>query len=79
MEEVDLIDVDNDKGLSKVLEHQRMATIKAQQDQANKPVKLSTVQCIICMENMKDVTTTSCGTLLATLHLNLLNLLNEWS
>ena len=38
-----------------------MATIKAQQEQANKPVKLSTLQCIICMDNMKDLTATHCG------------------
>jgi len=61
VEEIDLRDVDDDKGLSQVLERQRMATIKAQQEQANKPVKLSTLQCIICMENMKDLTATHCG------------------
>lgn len=55
-------DIDDDAGLSKVLEQQRMATIKAQQEQANKPVKLSTLQCIICMETMKDLTATHCGT-----------------
>lgn len=61
IEEVDLVDVDADDGLSKVLEQQRVATIKAQQEQAGKPVKLSTLQCIICMENMKDLTATHCG------------------
>ena len=61
IEEIDLRDVDNDSGLSKVLEQQRVATIKAQQEQANKPIKLSTLQCIICMENMKDLTATHCG------------------
>ena len=53
--------MDDDKGLSKVLEQQRIATIKAQQEQASKSVKLSTLQCIICMESMKDLTATSCG------------------
>lgn len=62
VEEVDLRDVDDDKGLSKVLEDQRMATIKAQQEQAAIPVKLATLSCIICMDAMKDVTATSCGT-----------------
>ena len=57
-----LQDIDDDTGLSKVLEQQRMATIQAQKEQANKPVKLSTLQCIICMENMKDLTATHCGT-----------------
>ena len=55
-------DVDDDAGLSKVLEQQRMATIQAQKEQASRPVKLSTLQCIICMENMKDLTATHCGT-----------------
>lgn len=40
-----------------------MALIKTQQEEARRPVKLSTVQCIICMENMKDLTATSCGRL----------------
>lgn len=61
LEEVDLRDVDDDKGLSEVLEQQRLATIKAQQEQASRPVKLSTIQCIICMESMKDLTATHCG------------------
>lgn len=63
IEEVDLRDVDNDAGLSRVLEQQRKATIAAQQEQASKPVKLSTLQCIICMEPMKVVTATHCGKL----------------
>ena len=61
IEEVDLRDVDEDNRLSKVLEQQRMATIRAQQEQANRPVKLSTLQCIICMESMTDLTATHCG------------------
>lgn len=63
IEEVDLRDVDNDAGLSRVLEQQRKATIAAQQEQASKPVKLSTLQCIICMEPMKVLTATHCGKL----------------
>lgn len=61
VEEVDLRDVDDDKGLSRVLEQQRMATIKAQQEQADMPVKLSTKQCIICMDQMTNITVTHCG------------------
>lgn len=61
VEEVDLRDVDDDQGLSKVLEDQRMATIKAQQEQASRPVKLATLSCVICMEPMTDVTATYCG------------------
>ena len=61
IEAIDLRDIDDDEGLSRVLEQQRLATIKAQQEQANKPVKLSTLQCIICMEPMKNLTATHCG------------------
>ena len=61
VEEVDLRDVEDDKGLSKVLEDQRMATIKAQQEQASRPVKLATLSCVICMEPMTNVTATYCG------------------
>lgn len=61
VEGIDLTGVDDDRGLSKVLEQQRIATVKAQQEQASKPVRLSTLQCIICMDNMKNVTATSCG------------------
>jgi len=61
IEEVDLRDVDDDTGLSRVLEQQRMATVKAQQEQADRPLKLSTLQCIICMEPMTDMTATVCG------------------
>ena len=61
IEEVDLREVDDDHGLSKVLENQRKAAIKRQQIQAALPTKLSSLQCIICMDNMGDVTTTNCG------------------
>ena len=61
--QVDLRDVedDGDNSLAKVLEQQRLASIKAQQEQADKPVTFSTIQCIICMESMTNVTVTHCG------------------
>ncbi len=61
VEEVDLRDVDDDNGLTKLLEQQRVAAVKAQQEQANKPLKLSGLQCIICMEPMTNITVTHCG------------------
>ena len=61
VEEVDLRDVDDDNSLTKLLEKQRVAAVKAQQEQANKPLKLSGVQCIICMEPMTNMTSTHCG------------------
>ena len=61
VEQVDLRDVEDDNGLTKLLEEQRVAAVKAQQEQANKPLKLSSLQCIICMEPMTNVTVTHCG------------------
>ena len=62
IEEVDLRDVDDDDGLSKAAQKQQEMAIKAQQGAAgDKPLKLSSLQCIICLEHMTDVTATSCG------------------
>ncbi|KAL8736028.1 MAG: hypothetical protein Q9166_000590 [cf. Caloplaca sp. 2 TL-2023] len=62
VEHLDLVDVDDDGGLSKVLEQQQAAAIKEQQGpQGDAPTKLSNVQCIICMEPMTDMTVTHCG------------------
>lgn len=79
MEHLDLVDLDDDEGLSKVLEQQSVARIKEQQGpQGDVPTKLSNVQCIICMEPMTDMSVTHCGKSLfdAT---SLINLLNETS
>ena len=67
VDEVDLRDVDDDNDLTKLLEQQRVAAVKAQQEQANKPLKLSNLQCIICMEPMTNITVTHCGEFLALL------------
>lgn len=61
IEEVDLRDVDDDTTLSKVLEQQRAETVKSQQNDGNQPIKLSNLQCIICMEPMTNITATHCG------------------
>lgn len=61
VDEVDLRDVDDDNDLTKLLEQQRVAAVKAQQEQASKPLKLSSLQCIICMETMTNITVTHCG------------------
>lgn len=61
IEQVDLREVDDDYGLSQVLEQQRLMSIKAQQELADKPVNFSSLQCIICMESMTDITVTHCG------------------
>lgn len=61
VEEVDLRGVDDDDELSKVLEQQRLMSIKAQQELVDKPVNFSSLQCIICMESITDITVTHCG------------------
>ncbi|KAL8847022.1 MAG: hypothetical protein Q9221_007935 [Calogaya cf. arnoldii] len=62
VEHLDLVDVDDEGELSKVLQQQSAAAIKAQQGpQGDVPTKLSNVQCIICMEPMTDMSVTHCG------------------
>ena len=63
IEEVDLRNVDDDRGLFKLLEQQRADAIKSQQEQSNKPIRLSNLQCVVCMENMTNITATHCGKL----------------
>lgn len=58
---VDLRDINDDDELAVLLEQQRKASIKAQQEEADKPINFSTLQCIICMELMTDITVTHCG------------------
>ncbi|KAL8932980.1 MAG: hypothetical protein Q9216_006577, partial [Gyalolechia sp. 2 TL-2023] len=62
VEQIDLMDVEDDSGLSQVLEQQQAAAIKEQQgSRGDEPTKLSSIQCIICMEPMTDMTVTHCG------------------
>lgn len=62
IEEVDLREVDDDQGLSKIVHEQQAATIRAQQQQESEaPLTLSTVQCVVCMDSMTDMTVTHCG------------------
>ena len=62
IEEIDLKDVDDDNGLSKALQKQQEMAIKAQRkEESDKPLKLSSLQCIICLESMTDITATNCG------------------
>ncbi|KAL8933129.1 MAG: hypothetical protein Q9211_005943 [Gyalolechia sp. 1 TL-2023] len=62
VERIDLMDVENDSGLSRVLEQQQAAAIQEQQGRkGDEPTKLSSIQCIICMEPMTDMTVTHCA------------------
>ena len=61
IEEVDLRDVDSESDLARVLERQRAATVREQQEQADKPTKLAEVTCVVCMEELTNMTATHCG------------------
>ena len=61
IEEVDLRDVESDTDLARVLERQRVASVKAQQEEADKPTKLANVTCVVCMEELTNITATHCG------------------
>lgn len=59
--ELDLREVDDDESFARIIEEQRIASVKAQHEQAEKPVSFSSLQCIICMEPMTNITVTHCG------------------
>lgn len=62
VEEVDLIDVDNDEGYGAYQSQRQEELIRHQrQEEAEKPVRLSDFQCIICLDNPTDLTVTWCG------------------
>ena len=61
IEELDLCDVQSDTDLARVLERQRVATVRAQQEQADLPTKLANMTCVVCMEEMTNMTATHCG------------------
>ena len=67
--ELDLREVDDDESFARIIEEQRIASVKAQHEQAEKPVSFSSLQCIICMEPMTNITVTHCGTPIKQLHL----------
>ena len=68
IEELDLCDVQSDTDLARVLERQRVATVRAQQEQADLPTKLANMTCVVCMEEMTNMTATHCGTSPTFLH-----------
>jgi len=59
VEEVDL--VDNTNQLQSALQKQRVEQVKAQEGPSDKPLRLSTLTCVICMDTPTDITATSCG------------------
>lgn len=64
IEEIDLVDEEDDKApLQSALQKQRLEQVKAQEKPSEKPVKLSNLTCVICMDSPTNITATSCGKL----------------
>ncbi|KAI9703130.1 MAG: SUMO-targeted ubiquitin ligase complex subunit slx8 [Candelina mexicana] len=61
IEEVNLLDIDDDSGLSALLQKQRADEAKANQKEGQEMPRISKLQCIICLETPTDLTATSCG------------------
>ncbi|KAI9716269.1 MAG: hypothetical protein M1812_005494 [Candelaria pacifica] len=61
IEEVDLLDIDDDSGLSALLQKQRADEAKAKPTEGQDTPNFSRLQCIICLETPTDLTATSCG------------------
>jgi hypothetical protein len=58
----DVINVDEDNVLNDTLQKQRQEQIASQKAvEGDKPQKLSTLSCTICLENPTDLTATACG------------------
>jgi len=76
IDEVDLTKVDDDAGfqklqeeqqtrhdeqLQKQKEQQQAESIRSLHEQSEKPIRLSDLQCVVCMDNMTNITATYCG------------------
>ncbi|MCJ1474837.1 hypothetical protein MMC13_003497 [Lambiella insularis] len=80
VERVDLTKVDDDTGLKKLQEEQRVRhdrqiqqqqelqqskqqeeSIRSLHEQSRKPTRISDLQCVVCMDNMTNITATHCG------------------
>lgn len=59
---VDLVNIDGNEKYEEFKAKQQAKLIKQQQqEEADRPIKLSEFQCIICMDNPTDLTVTHCG------------------
>jgi len=62
VEELDMVGIDNDRKLEEFRKKQQAELISQQnREKANKPVKLTDFQCIICLDSPTDLTVTHCG------------------
>jgi predicted transcriptional regulator len=64
VEVLDMVDIDDDQKYNDFKSRQQAGLLKQQnQEKADRPVKLSEFQCIICLDNPTDLTVTHCGSL----------------
>jgi hypothetical protein len=68
VDEVDLLDIEDDKGLNTLLSKQQAELVKSQRAKGEEVPKLSTLQCIICLETPTDLSATPCGKPLSPIH-----------
>lgn len=62
VEELDMVEVDSDPKLEEFRKRQQAELIGQQnREKADKPVKLTDFQCIICLDSPTDLTVTHCG------------------
>ena len=61
VEQVDLRDVDDEDAVGKVLEKQRVDAVNLAKAESGKTTNFNSITCVICMEEMTDVTATHCG------------------
>lgn len=62
VEELDLVDVEDDSGYAEAMKKRQEDLIKQQrQEELDKPIKLATTQCVICLDQPEDMVVTHCG------------------
>jgi hypothetical protein len=62
VEEIDMVEIDSDRKLEEFRKKQQEERISQQnREKADKPVKLTDFQCIICLDSPTDLTVTHCG------------------
>ena len=61
VEQVDLRDVEDEDAIGKMLEKQRVDAVNLAKAESGKVVSFHSLTCVICMEEMTDITATHCG------------------
>jgi hypothetical protein len=62
VEQLDLVDVEDDLSYVEAMKTRQADLIKQQrQEDSDKPIKLATTQCVICLDQPEDLVVTYCG------------------